>query len=326
MRRRRFLGVLGGALAASSVGALAQQRRLPLIGFLNSGSAAPFKPYVGGLMKGLGENGYIEGRNFEIEYRWAEGIYERLPALAAELVKRPVDLLVATGGEPAGLAAKAATSTIPIVFAAGGDPVKAGLVPSLNRPGGNLTGISQFTYSLDAKRLALLHEMAPGARSIVVLINRSNPNAPGQLADLGEAASRAAVELLVRQIDAEAGFEAVFAEAAEKRLPVFVGADPFFNTRRVQLTALAARARVPAMYEFREFAAAGGLMSYGSNLVDGYRLIGVYASRVLGGARPAELPVLQPTTFELVINLKTAREIGFDVPPTLLARADDVIE
>jgi putative ABC transport system substrate-binding protein len=323
MRRRAFITLVGAVAWPFT----ARAQRMPVIGFLNSGSAAPFAQYVAGFLKGLGETGFAVERNVQIEYRWAEGHYERLPMLAAELVMRPVDLIVATGGEPSGQAAKAATSQIPIVFAAGGDPVKAGLVPSLNRPSGNLTGISQFTYSLEAKRLGLLHEMVPAADPIAVVFNQNNPNAPDQLRDLNEAASRAGVGLLPAPVRVQADLDPLFTSLVEKQVKaVFITADPFFNARRAQIVALAARSRMPAMYEFREFAAAGGLMSYGSNLVDAYRQVGVYAGRILNGAKPAELPVLQPTIFELVINLRTAKELQFGVPPSLLARADEVIE
>jgi putative tryptophan/tyrosine transport system substrate-binding protein len=304
----------------------AQQPKTPVIGFLNSASAGPFAQYVAGFLKGLSESGFAEGRNVEIEYRWAEGHYDRLPALAAELVSRPVNVIVATGGEPVGLAAKAATSSIPIVFAAGGDPVKAGLVSSLNRPSGNLTGISQFTYSLEAKRLGLLHEMAATTNPIAVLINRANPNAPNQVKDLQEAASRVGIQLVLLSIDTDTDLDLAFARLLENRNAVLISADPFFNSRRTQIVVLAARAKVPAMYEFREFAIAGGLMSYGSSLVDAYRQVGVYAGRILNGAKPTELPVLQPTIFELVINLKISKALGLEVPPMLLARADEVIE
>jgi putative ABC transport system substrate-binding protein len=326
MKRRQFVTLLGGA-AAWPRAARAQQPKLPVIGFLNTGSAGPFAQYVAGLLKGLNESGFSVGRNVEIEYRWAEGRYDRLPALAAELVGRPANVIVACGGEPSGLAAKAATSNIPIVFLAGGDPVKAGLVSSLNRPTGNLTGISQFTYSLEAKRLGLLHELAVTADPIAVLINQSNPNAPNQVRDLQEAAARAGVQLLLLPIDVDTDLDPVFATLVEKRVnALLISADPFFNARRAQIVALAARAKVPAMYEFREFAVAGGLMSYGSNLVEAYRQAGVYTGRILNGAKPTELPVLQPTIFELVINLNTAKALGMEVPPMLLARADEVIE
>ena len=330
MNRRKFIVVASGASVLLSLGPLAaraQRPKVAVIGFLNSGSGAPFAQYVAGFLKGLSESGFVVERNVQIEYRWAEGRYDRLPMLAADLVERSVDLIVATGGEPSGQAAKAATSQIPIVFAAGGDPVKAGLVSSLNRPSGNLTGISQFTYSLEAKRLGLLHEMAPAADPVAVVFNRNNPNAPDQLKDLQEAASQAGVRLLLLPVSSEADLDPLFTSLVEKQVKaVLIGADPFFNARRAQVVALAARAKIPAMYEFREFAAAGGLMSYGSNLVDGYRQVGVYAGRILNGAKPAELPVLQPTIFELVINLRTARELAIEVPPMLLARADNVIE
>jgi ABC-type uncharacterized transport system substrate-binding protein len=327
MRRRELITLIGGAALTWPLAARAQQPKVPVIGFLNTGSAGPFAQYVTGLLKGLNESGFSLGRNVEIEYRWAEGHYDRLPALAAELVGRPANVIVASGGEPSGLAAKAATSNIPIVFLAGGDPVKAGLVSSLNRPTGNLTGISQFTYSLEAKRLGLLHELAATADPIAVLINQSNPNAPNQVRDLQEAAARAGVQLLLLPIDVDADLDPVFTTLVEKRVnALLISADPFFNTRRAQIVALVARAKVPAMYEFREFAVAGGLMSYGSNLVEAYRQAGVYAGRILNGAKPTELPVLQPTIFELVINLNAAKALGFEVPPMLLARADEVIE
>src|SRR5258708_7041691 len=330
MNRREFITLLGGAAAGSAVSwplpLRAQQPKVPVVGFLNTGSAGPFAQYVAGLLKGLNESGFSVGRNVEIEYRWAEGHYDRLPALAAELVGRPANVIVASGGEPSGLAAKAATSNIPIVFLAGGDPVKAGLVSSLNRPTGNLTGISQFTYSLEAKRLGLLHELAATADPIAVLINQSNPNAPNQVRDLQEAAARAGVQLLLLPIDVGADLDPVFATLVEKRVnALLISADPFFNTRRAQIVALAARAKVPAMYEFREFAVAGGLLSYGSNLVEAYRQAGVYTGRILNGAKPTELPVLQPTIFDVVINLNPAKALGFELPPMLLARADEVI-
>jgi putative ABC transport system substrate-binding protein len=326
--RREFITLLGGAAAAWPLAARAQLvEKMPIVGFLNSASAAPFAQYVAGFTKGLQEAGYIAGRNVAIEYRWADGHYDRLPALAAELVSLPVNVLVTTGGEPSALAAKAATSTIPIVFAAGGDPIKAGLVQSLNRPSGNLTGISQFTYSLEAKRLGLLHEMVPAVRTIAALINHANPNSADQMRDLQEATARVGVQLLSVPVSADADLTAAAALLVEKRPDaLFVTADPFFNSRRAQVVAVAAQARLPAMYEFREFAAAGGLMSYGSNLVDGYRQVGVYAGRILNGAKPIELPVLQPTIFDLVINLRTAKALDFEVPPMLLARADEVIE
>ena len=325
--RREFITLIGSAAAAWPIAVRAQQSAMRRIGFLNSGSPEPFARYVDGFLKGLGEVGFTVGRNAAIEFRWAEGNYDRLPELAAELATQQVDVIVATGGEPSGRAAKAATSSIPIVFAAGGDPVKAGLVTSLNRPSGNLTGISQFTYSLEAKRLGLLHEMTPAADPIGVLINTNNPNAPDQVRDLQEAAARAGVRLMQLPIGGESDLEPAFETLAAKRVTAaLITADPFFNTRRSRLVALTAANQIAAMYEFREFAVAGGLMSYGSNLVDGYRQVGVYAGRILNGAKPTELPVLQPTFFELVINLQMAKVLGLEVPPTLLARADEVIE
>jgi len=330
MRRRGFITLLAGA-ATSAVWPRAARAQQPpamrTIGFLNSASPGPFAQYVGGFLKGLGEGGFAVGRNVTIEYRWAEGSYERLPELAADLARLRPDVIAATGGEPSGLAAKAATSSIPIVFAAGGDPVKAGLVTSLNRPVGNLTGISQFTYSLEAKRLGLLHEMVPASDPIAVLVNRNNPNGPDLVKDLQAAASQAGVQLLLMPISTEADLDPAFTTLVEKRVTAaLISADPFFNARRARIVAMAARARIAAMYEFREYAVAGGLMSYGSNLVDGYRQVGVYAARVLNGAKPSELPILQPTIFELVINLQTAKALGLEIPPMLLARADEVIE
>jgi putative ABC transport system substrate-binding protein len=321
--------LVGGIAAAWPLVARAQQpaQKTPVVGFLNSGSAGPFAQYVAGFTKGLQESGFISGRNVAVEYRWADGQYTRLPDLAAELVTWPVNVLVTTGGEPSALAGKAATSIVPIVFAAGGDPIKAGLVQSLNRPTGNLTGISQFTYSLEAKRLGLLHEMVPAARTIPAFINQANPNSSDQLRDLQEASARAGVRLLPESISTDADLSAAAPLLVDKHPDaLFVTADPFFNSRRGPVVAVAARARLPAMYEFREFAEVGGLMSYGSNLVDGCRQVGVYARRILNGAKPVELPVLQRTVFELIINLKTAKALGLDVPPALLARADEVIE
>ena len=277
--------------------------------------------------QGLSETGYVEGQNVAIEYRWAEGRYDRLPALAADLVGRKVDVIVTSGGDPAALAAKNATSTIPIVFTVGGDPVAAGLVASLARPGGNLTGVSILAVELMPKRLELLSELVPQARVIALLVNPNNPNAERIMRDVQEAARAKGVQLHILKAGTESEIDAAFASLVQLQAgALVVGADPFFNSRREQLVALAARHAVPAIYEWREFAAAGGLISYGASLTAAYRQVGIYAGKILKGAKPADLPVQQPTTFELVVNLKTAKALGLTVPPSILARADEVIE
>jgi putative ABC transport system substrate-binding protein len=262
-----------------------------------------------------------------LDFRWGEGQYDRLSAYATELVRRPVNVIVATGGDPAAQAAKAATTTIPIVFVSGSDPVKVGLVASLNRPGGNITGMHVLILGLGAKRLGLLHELTPAANPIGVLMNPNFADASTQLRDIEEAAQSLGLKLLVSEARTELEIEMAFANLAMQKIgAIFVGSDPFFTTRRVQIAALAARHAIPAIYDLREYAAAGGLMSYGASLVDAYRQGGIYARKILHGAKPADLPVQQPTKFELVINLKTAKALGIEVPPTLLARADEVIE
>jgi putative tryptophan/tyrosine transport system substrate-binding protein len=326
MQRREFITLIGGAAACPLV-ARAQQSAMPVIGFLNSASPGPFEHLISAFRRGLSESGYIEGQNCLIEFRWADGHYDRLSALATELVARRVAVIVATGGEVVALAAKAATETIPIVFAGGGDPVKAGLVASLNRPGANVTGFNQLTYELEPKRIGLLRELVPAADRIALLVNANNPATPAALKEVQDAATSVGVELTAVAVADENEFDGAFARfLREGASALLVSADPYFNARRARLIGLAARHHLPAIYEFREFALAGGLMSYGSNLANAYRQVGDYTGRILKGAKPAELPVLQPTVFELVINVGTAKALGFPIPPTLLARADEVIE
>jgi len=325
--RREFITLLGGAAAVAPLAARAQQPTMPIVGFLNSASPTPFAHLVAAFRKGLGEAGFVEGRNVAIEFRWAEGHYDRLPAFADELVRRPVSVLVTTGGDPVIRAAMAATRTIPIVFAIGSDPVALGYVASLNRPGGNVTGVMQLTAMLGAKRLGVLRELVPGADKIAVLVNPNFPASRSLLKDAEEAAARIGVPLVVQNAGSESEFEPAFGQLVAARAgALMVGADPFFNSRRNQIVALAARHKVPAIYEFREFAAAGGLMSYGTSLSDSYQQVGSYAGRILKGAKPAELPIFQTSRFEFVINLKVAKELGIGIPPGLSAQADEVIE
>ena len=326
MRRREFITLLGGA-AALPIAARAQQPAMPVVGFLNSGSADAYPDRIVAFRKGLSELGFVEGQNIAVDYRWALGQYDQLTGLAQELARRPVTVLVATGGEPAALAAKAATSTIPIVFAIGGDPVKLGLVASINRLGGNATGTNIFAATLESKRFGLLHELVPQATAIAVLLNPNYPQYDSQLSDLQEAARAIGSELQILRANTDQDIEMVFETVTHQRIGgLVVAAAPFFDTRRDRLVSLAARYAVPTVYQFREFAAAGGLMSYGVHIPDIYRYVGNYTGRILKGEKPGDLPVMQPTKFELVINLKTAKALGLTVPPTLLARADEVIE
>jgi putative ABC transport system substrate-binding protein len=327
MRRREFITLLGSAAAAWSLSARAQQPTMPVIGFLSTRSPDESAYLTAAFHRGLAENGYTDGRNLTIDYRWAEGQYDRLPALAQELVSRPVAVLVATGGDATAVAAKRTTSKIPIVFVMGSDPVELGLVASHNRPGGNVSGISILTNMLEPKRLGLLREVVPRAMTVGVLLNPNNPPAERQLRDLQEAARAIGLQLHVLRASTDRQIEMAFHSVAEHHIPALtVAADPYFNSRRVKLVALAARHAVPAMYQFREYPVAGGLMSYGIDLSDVYRQLGIYVGRVLQGAKPADLPVLQPTKFQFVLNLKTAKALGVTLSDNLLTLADEVIE
>jgi putative ABC transport system substrate-binding protein len=325
VKRREFITMLGGAAAAWPVAARGQQQQMPVIGYLHTASPGPFAPYVATFRQALREAGFIEGQNVAIEYRWAEGRYDRLPAMAAELAGRPVSVIVAQGGAPAALAAKA-TNTIPVVFSMGGDPVEEGLVASLSRPGGNVTGVSVLTTQLAAKRLEIMREVVPKASVIAMLFNPTAPNL-AQLRDVQGAAGVLGLDIRVFEVSGAGDFEPAFAAIARLRIgALLVGSDSYFNSQRERIVALAARHAVPAIYEWREFAEAGGLMSYGTNLSDGYRLVGLYAGRILKGAKPADLPIIQATTVEFVVNLKTAKTLGLTIPLPLLGRADEVIE
>jgi putative ABC transport system substrate-binding protein len=326
MTRREFITLLGGA-ATWSFAARAQQSAMPVIGFLSGGSRAAYAPEVEAFRQGLNETGYVEGQNVTIEYRWAEDQYDRLPSLAADLVQQKVAVIAATS-TPGALAAKAATSMVPVVFTTGGDPIKLGLVASLSRPGGNVTGSTQLSVEVGPKRLELARELFPGATTFALLVNPTNPLAATVSKDLEAVADTLGVRLHVIHASTEADFEPAFATAAQLRAAALViaSADPWFGSHAAQLGALALRHRVPAIYFLREFAAAGGLMSYGGSITETYRLAGLYAGRILKGEKPADLPVVQSTKVELIINLKTAKALGITVPLPLSGRADEVIE
>jgi putative ABC transport system substrate-binding protein len=326
VRRREFITVIGGAAAAWPLGVRAQPG-MPVIGFISTRTSADSARVLAAFHQGLADAGYIEGRSVAIEYRWAEGQYDRLRALAVDLVSRKVNVIVAAGGDPAAQAAKAATAAIPIVFVTGTDPVKAGLVTSFNRPDRNLTGVHVFLVGLGAKRLGLLHDLVPKAGRIAVVANPNLSPAAAELRDVQEAARSLGLQVHILGAGTAGEIDAAFATLVRERAEaVLVAADPFFTSRRDQIVALAARSAVPAIYELREYAAAGGLMSYGTSLTDGYRQVGVYSGRILKGAKPADLPVLQPTKLDLVINLKTAKALGLQIPDRILALADEVIE
>jgi putative ABC transport system substrate-binding protein len=327
IRRRDFITLAGGAAVAWPLIARAQRPAMPVVGFLNSASPGEVAPRLAVFRQGLSETGYVEGRNVAIEYRWADAQYDRLPAMAADLVRRQAAVIAATGGIPSALVAKAASATIPIVFQVAVDPVEVGLVTSLNRPGGNLTGVTTLGAEVGPKRLELLHQLVPTATIIGLLINPTNPGVETQTRDLQAAARTLGLQLHVLNASTEDDLDAAFATLVKLRAgAVVISTDSFFNTRSEQLGALTFRHAMPAIYSFREFAAAGGLMSYGGSISDAYRVVGVYVGRILKGERPVDLPVQRATKTELFINLKTAKALGLTVPQSLLVAADEVIE
>jgi putative ABC transport system substrate-binding protein len=327
MRRRELISLVGAAAAAWPLAARAQQPALPVVGFVNGGSPEVSARYGAAFGKGLSEAGYVDGQNVTVEYHWLEGQYDRMPALVADLVHRQVAVIATPGSDVAALAAKAATATIPIVFGVGEDPVQRGLVASLARPGGNATGINWFVQEVVAKRLRLLHDLVPNAIRVAVLVNPANPTAESTLRDVQEAAPTIGLQIQVLNASTIGEIDAAFATLARERPDaLFVAPDAFFTSRRVQFATLTVRDRIPAAYAVRELVEAGGLMSYGTDIADMFRQVGIYTGKILKGAKPADLPVLQSTKFDFVINLQTARALGVQVPPGVLSIADEVIE
>jgi len=327
VNRREFITLVGGGAAVWPVVARAQKGAIPVIGFMSSRSSTDSERAVKAFVKGLADDGFTAGKNVEIKYLWANGDYEQLEVFAKAFVSEKVAVIVAVGGVPSAEAAKQATSIVPIVFSVGPDPVKAGLVGSFNRPEANVTGVSLLTNALEAKRLGLIHELVPTAATIAALMNPANPASAQQAQEITDAAPT--INQRVEILGASDGVELARAFARIKQIranAMLVGADPFFDTRRDEIVRFASEQRLPAIYQFREYAVAGGLVSYGIDLTDSYQKVGAYAARILNGTRPQELPVLQPTKFELVLNLKTAKALGLTVPPQLLARAEEVIE
>ena len=327
MRRREFVSLLGGAAAAWPLAARAQQPAMPVIGYLSGFSPTAFPPLLASFLEGLNAAGYVEGRNVAIEYRWAASQYDKLPGLAADLARRNVAVIVATGVTASPVAAKGATTTIPIVFLTGGDPVKLGFVSSFNRPDGNLTGVTWLSNTIAAKRLELLRELLPRATTIGLLVNPANPNTSSETMDVQAGARALGLTLIVANASSESEIDAAFSRFVQARVnAILLGGDPLFFSRRVQLAVLAAKHAIPTAHDSRLNAEAGGLMSYGADISDSYRQVGIYTGRILKGEKPSDLPVQQSVKFQLVLNLKTAKTLGLEVPARLLALADEVIE